>query len=364
MREPVLDALNPLDRGLEGFLARMKDPAFVVEVASGRILLWNRAATQLFAYPASEGHGLARRLSLPRALVERAIVSPCPVEFESERLDGRRISLEVTLSRLEQPGQALAILRDATERKCSDEARVRFLNVLSHELRTPISTVLGFGSLVVDGLAGPLSDQQRHYLQRLLVAADDLHALVNDLLDLGQLHAGRFVMHRQPFSLSAAVTEVIEGLAPQAEAKRLTIRHEVPADLMAIPADGKRIAQVLRNLLGNAIKYSPDAGNVRVRGGLEEGCLLCEIEDTGPGIPEEAHARLFEPFVRLGDPEVPGTGLGLNIAKALVEAHDGRIGVRRRSGPGTIFWFTLPIVPLDALTCTSRQSKGPATNAG
>jgi signal transduction histidine kinase len=290
---------------------------------------------------------------LPRALVERAIASPWPAEFETERLDGRRITLEVTLSRLDSPGHALAILRDATERKCSEEARVRFLSVLSHELRTPISTVLGFGSLVVDGLAGPLSDQQRHYLQRLLIAADDLHSLVNDLLDLGQLHAGRFVMHRQAFALSVAVSEVIEGLMPQAEAKRLTIRNEVPPDLMAIPADGKRIAQVLRNLLGNAIKYSPDAGHIRVRGACEEGALLCEIEDTGPGIPAESHARLFEPFVRLGDPEIPGTGLGLNIAKALVEAHEGTIGVRRRSGPGAIFWFTLPIAPLDALTCPS-----------
>lgn len=343
MRNPVSDALNASDLGLESLIGRMKDATFVVEVATGRIQLWNSAASQLFGYSAVEvlGWPLAMLLSGSHELLVEALASPNPVELAATRQDGSAISVALTLSSLGN-GLALAIVRDDTDRKCTEIARERALNVLSHELRTPLSTVMGFGSLVLDGLGGPITDQQRHYLQRLLVATDDLHALVDDLLDMGLLHAGRLTLHLRPFSFPAAVEETIEGLSPQAGAKQVTIINQVPAGLQAVQADGKRIAQVLRNLLSNAIKFSPPGGQIWVRGSCDEGGLLCEIEDNGPGIPQEEWHRIFQPFVRLAGNEIPGTGLGLNIAMGLVEAHQGRIGVRGAPGGGSIFWFRLP----------------------
>ena len=365
MRDPVIDALRVSDRGLEGLIARMKDAAFVVEVASGRIQIWNPAASQLFGYTASEAQGfpVALLLGASHEVLVGAIASSLPVGLMAARKDGTGIAVELTLSLLGENGLALAILRDATERNGSGLDRERRLKMLSHELRTPISTVLGFGSLVFDGLAGPISEQQRHYLRRLLIAADDLHALVNDLLEIGPLHADRTQLHLRPFKLSEAVTVTLDGLAPQAEAKRLTLVNQLPDDLLAIQADGKRVSQVLRNLLSNAIKFSPDEGTIWVRARREAGELCCEIEDMGPGVPREEWERIFQPFVRLGDGTIPGTGLGLNIAKVLVEAHQGRIGIRR-AAVGSVFWFTLPIAPTPAETFASRSGNSPATSPG
>lgn len=345
MRNPVSDALNASDLGLEGLIGRMKDATIVVEVATGSIRFWNSAASQLFGYAAAEviGWPLAMLFSGSHELLVEALASLNPVELAATRQDGSAMSVALTLSPLGN-GLALAIVRDDTDRKCTEIARERALNVLSHELRTPLSTVMGFGSLVLDGLAGPISDEQRHYLQRLLVAADDLHALVDDLLDMGQLHAGRMTLNLQPFTFPAAVEETIEGLSPQAGAKHVTIINQVPAGLQALRADGRRIAQVLRNLLSNAIKFSPPEGQIWVRGSYDEGGLLCEIEDSGPGIPLEERHHIFQPFVRLVGCQIPGTGLGLNIALGLVEAHQGRIGVRGASGGGSVFWFRLPPV--------------------
>ncbi|MNK87258.1 Alginate biosynthesis sensor protein KinB [compost metagenome] len=364
MRDAVIDALRVSDRGLEGLIARMKDAAFVVEVSSGRIRLWNPAAGRLFGYTAAEAHGfpVGNLLGASHEVLVGAIASSMPVDLMAARKDGKGVAVELTLSPLGDNGLALAVLRDATDRQSSEQDRVRALKVLSHELRTPISTVMGFGALVFDGLAGPISDQQRHYLRRLLMAADDLHALVNDLLEIGPLHADRNPLHLQPFKLSEAVEAALDGLAPQAEAKGLTVVNQVPADLMAVRADGKRISQVLRNLLCNAIKFSPDAGTIGLRATLDDGELRCEIEDMGPGVPPEEQGRIFEPFVRLGDGTIPGIGLGLNIAKVLVEAHQGRIGIRSAPGRGSVFWFTLPVDPAE--TFAASGGNGPATSLG
>jgi len=344
MRDSVVDAGDVSLQGLEGLIVRMKDAAFVLEVATGRIRIWNPAAARIFGYSVAEalGQSVYLLLGVAQEGIMGAIASDHPIELRATRQDGSCIALELTLSPLETDGLALAILRDATDRRCAELARERVLSMISHELRTPISTVMGFGSLISDGLAGPINDQQRHYLSRLLIAADDLHALVNDLLEIGQLHSERFSLNLRPFRLSEAVAEAIEGLAPQAEAKRLIFDNQVPDDFLAIRADGKRIAQVLRNLLSNAIKFSPEAGTIRIRARLDGEHLRCEITDMGPGIPREEQGRIFQPFVRLAAESVPGTGLGLNIAKSLVEAHHGRIGLRSEIGQGATFWFKLP----------------------
>lgn len=344
MRDSLLDARRESDRGVEGLIARLKDAAFVVEVASGRVRFWNPAASRLFGYTEAEisGRPLDKVIAATHEALVGAIAASHPIAFTASRKDGSRVNVELTLSPLGDNGLAMGILRDSPDRRCFELAQERALNMLSHELRTPISTVLGFGSLVFDGLAGPISDQQRQYLRRLLIAADDLHALVNDLLEIGQLHADRLTLYPRPFKIAEAVAEALDGLSPQAEAKHLTLINQIPADFLTIRADGKRVAQVLRNLLSNAIKFSPDGGTVRVRARLNGTDLLCEIEDSGPGIPPDERGRIFQPFVRLADGSVPGTGLGLNIAKSLVEAHHGRIGVRCPAGAGSVFWFTLP----------------------
>ena len=344
MRNPVLDAPGAVDRTLESLLARMKDAAFVVDIATGRIQSWNQAATHLFGYTGDEvqGFSLARLIAGPHEGLVEALSASTPVRLHATGKDEGDLSIEMTLSPLGN-GQAMAVVRDVSEGPCPEMVRYHALNILSHELRTPISTVMGFGGLVLDGLAGPITEQQRHYLQRLMVAADDLHALVNDLLDLGLLHGGKLAVSRQACSLPEIISEAIEGLALQAAGKPVTITNLVQLDLPDIHADRKRILQVLRNLLSNAIKYSPPSGQIWVRAKLDGAGLCCEIEDTGPGIPLDAQPTIFQPFVRLADGSVPGAGLGLNIAEALVLAHEGRIGIRNSDSGGAIFWFTLPL---------------------
>ncbi len=344
MRDSVLDAARTADRSLESLLARMKDAAFVVEVASGRIRSWNLPAARIFGYSADDMQDLPLALLFtgPHEGLVDAIAALAPVTLRATAKDGRALIIEMTLSPLGN-GLAIALARDVSDRLCPELARDRALNILSHELRTPISTVLGYADLMLDGLAGPVTDQQRHCLERLLVAADDLHALVNDCLDLGLIHVGKLGVSPQALRVSEVVTATIEGLALQAEGKSVAITHEVCVDLPLVMADRKRLAQVLRNLLSNAIKYCPEGGKVWVRARLEADALCCEIEDTGPGIPLDAQATIFQPFVRLADGSVPGAGLGLNIAEALIKAHDGTIGVRNAEGGGAIFWFTLPL---------------------
>lgn len=252
---------------------------------------------------------------------------------------------------MEQLQKALDDLKQA------DKLKDQFLSILSHELRTPLNAIMGFGSILDDEIPGRLSDSQHDYLRKMVDGAETLLSLINDLLDMSRIQAGRFSLDPRWIDFPDIVTDVVANLAPLAEQKHHLLRSEVSSDLPPLWADEQRIIQVLTNLIHNAIKFTPVGGTITVRAGFEGAHLWCEVEDDGAGIAASDLIRLFRPFSQVDGSntrQAGGTGLGLSIAKALVEAHGGVIGVRSQPGRGSTFWFRLPLQP-QAVSPEPRQ---------
>ncbi|MBM3267465.1 MAG: GAF domain-containing protein [Candidatus Sericytochromatia bacterium] len=220
-----------------------------------------------------------------------------------------------------------------------------FLNAASHELRTPLSSIKGYAEFLEDELAGPLSPQQRAFVQEISAGADRLRRLVEDMLDYARLEAGAFHLQVQEIDLVRVVDSVLSSLRPQFEAAGVKVVRRLGRKSLLTAADPHRIGQVLLNLVGNAIKFTPAGGRitVRIQTGRKE--LRASVEDTGIGIAPRHLPRLFDKFYQADAAltrERGGAGLGLAIARGLIEAHGGKIGVESEHGAGSRFWFTLP----------------------
>jgi signal transduction histidine kinase len=238
-----------------------------------------------------------------------------------------------------------AASRELTAQRRTEAMKDEWLAVLSHELRTPINAITGFGTILYDGLAGPLSPAQRDYHGKMLLAADGLLARVDDMLDLGRLRAGQLVLAQTPMQLDAVAASAIAPLAPMAEIKNQRLAHSFDAPLPTIVADDQRVGRVVANLVANAIKFTPPGGCITLAAWAEGDGVRIEVRDDGPGIAPEDVPRLFRPFSQLdmsATRRAGGLGIGLTLCKALVEAHGGHIGVASQLGQGSAFWFWLP----------------------
>ncbi len=229
-----------------------------------------------------------------------------------------------------------------------DRLKSEFLANMSHELRTPMNSILGYTRLVLDGVDGPVSDEQRKSLARVEKNAEHLLRLINDILDLSKIEAGRMDLEVHPFDLGALALEVAEDLRALAEPKGIECRAVVEPGDVRIEADPNKIREVLNNLVNNAIKFT-DQGwvNIAVRPDDREGVpgVVAEVTDTGTGVPAERIDDIFVAFTQLDGSTTRshgGTGLGLSIAKRLVELHGGRITVESRVGAGSRFSIWLP----------------------
>ena len=232
------------------------------------------------------------------------------------------------------------------ELKGLDILKDQFISIISHELRTPVNAITGFGSILADGIAGDLHPRQREYVSRMLAGADRLLALIDDLLDYSRIRAGKFSLDLRPLDARACIQECIELLAEQAVNRGLSLACEQPETPINVLADPQRLTQVMINLVGNAIKFTPDGGHVVVRASQAGAYALIQVEDTGYGIAHEDLPRLFQRFGQLDTSNTrnhSGTGLGLAIIKSLVEAHGGKVGVDSMLNKGSCFWFTLPL---------------------
>lgn len=228
-----------------------------------------------------------------------------------------------------------------------DQLKSDFLGNVSHELRTPLASIKGFVDNLLDGVTGPLTDKQRHYLARVRDNAERLTRMVSDLLDLTRIEAGKLDLQPQALDLAAAVAEATEGLRPLARARGIRLTLELGA-CPPVWGDPDKVHQVLTNLVSNALKFTPREGDVTVWAGpAAPGMVRLEVRDTGPGIPPEERERVFDKFYQMGrvDGERPsGGGLGLTIARHLVELHGGRIWVEDGARGGSTFVVLLPAV--------------------
>jgi signal transduction histidine kinase/HAMP domain-containing protein len=243
----------------------------------------------------------------------------------------------------------------------ANRLKSEFLASVSHELRTPMNAIIGYTKLMLDGLDGDLTEQQIADLQRVAQAADNLLSLINGLLDLAKIEAGKMELNAEEVDMHTVIEEVIELIRPQAEAKGLALEMDVPLAMPAAFADRARVRQVLVNLAANAVKFT-ERGSVTVAATQADGWITMAVADTGVGISPEAQTYIFDEF-RQADSSTTrkygGTGLGLAISKRLVALHGGRLWVDSTLGQGSTFRFTLPVrmrVPsADQLTLGARS---------
>ena len=221
----------------------------------------------------------------------------------------------------------------------------QFLASMSHELRTPMNAVLGYTRMLLMNVYGELPEKVRDVHQRIDKSGRHLLGLINDVLDFSKIEAGQLALAINPYSIREVIQAVVSSTQSLATEKNLALKTSVPADLPAASGDERRIAQVLLNLVGNAIKFT-DSGEVRVEAATTDGALEVSVSDTGPGIAEGDQDKIFEEF-RQAEGSIAqrkgGTGLGLAIAKKIVEMHGGKIWVVSEVGKGSKFTFSLPI---------------------
>lgn len=221
----------------------------------------------------------------------------------------------------------------------------QFLANMSHELRTPLNGILGLTEMILDKIYGEVPERIRSALVDVEASGRHLLGLINDVLDLSKIEAGRLTLSLHEYSMQEVVQVVSTAMQPLVAAKNLTLTVTMPPDLPPGKGDQRRIAQVLMNLVGNAIKFA-EAGEVRVEVGSADGSFLLSVSDTGPGIAPADQKRIFEEFQQVdgsSSRSKGGTGLGLAIAKRIIEMYGGRIWVESKIGMGSTFMFTLPL---------------------
>ena len=236
---------------------------------------------------------------------------------------------------------------DVTERKQAERAKDEFLSTVSHELRTPLATIKEFIVILADQLAGPLTSAQQEYLSIIRSNIDRLSRIINDLLDMAKIEAGRVVLDKAVVDVAAMLDHITQSMRPLAERKQVTLEVALPPTVPALFADADKVIQILINLVNNAIKFTDGPGKrITLSVAERKNEIEFRVTDTGVGIAEADMPKLFEKFQQVhpmvSDTGSKGTGLGLAISKRLVELHGGRIWVTSASGQGSTFSFTLP----------------------
>jgi signal transduction histidine kinase len=295
--------------------------------------------------------GVRAILAVPMAYEGRLIGSlgvtrNQPGEFPAETID---------LLRTFATQSALAIQNARLFREIADKSRQleaasrhksEFLANMSHELRTPLNAIIGFSEVLLQRMFGELNDKQGEYLKDIYASGQHLLSLINDILDLSKIEAGRMELAPAPFHLPTALENAVTLVKERAARHGITLALDVAPRLGEIVGDERKVKQVLLNLLSNAVKFTPQGGGISLRARLTDRAVEIAVTDTGIGIAPEDQAAIFEEFRQVGSDETrkqEGTGLGLTLAKKFVELHGGRIWVESEQGRGSTFTFTLPL---------------------
>jgi PAS domain S-box-containing protein len=350
--------------------------AMIIVDGSGTILLINAQTESAFGYARAELVGQPIEVLVPEPYRghhpthrARYFEAPRPrgmgrgIDLYGRRKDGSHFPAEISLSPTQIPGQQLIIaaVRDISERKHLEELRRRsledanrlkseFLANMSHELRTPLNSIIGFAKLMQHGRVGAVSDIQREYLGDILNSSSHLLQLINDILDLSKVEAGRMDFYPEPVDLPQLVGEVRDSIRAVAAAKRIVIEVKIDRQCVGLELDPAKLKQVLYNYVSNALKFTEDGGRVTIAARLEGADnFRLDVTDTGIGIRADDLGKLFTEFRQLDASAAKrhqGTGLGLALTKRIVESQAGRVGVESTWGVGSTFFAVLPRIPL------------------
>jgi signal transduction histidine kinase len=334
-----------LGEGVAGRAAAKRAP---VQVADVRDATYDVARVR----EVFERHGYRSLLGVP-LLVEQEIVGVLAVWG---REPGPFAPDVVDLLQTLANQSVLAIQNARLFREIADQSRAleaasrhksEFLANMSHELRTPLNAVIGFSEVLSERMFGDLNDKQEEYLKDILESGRHLLSLINDILDLSKIEAGRMELERSEFDLPDAIDTGLLLMRERAARKDIAVGREVDPCLGRVSGDERKLKQVLLNLLSNAVKFTGAGGRIDVRAAVRDGMAEISVADTGVGIAPEDQAAVFEEFRQVGDTakRVEGTGLGLALARKFVELHGGRIWVTSQPGVGSTFTFTIPIQP-------------------
>ena len=334
------------------------DPALVEEVDGrfGAIGLFNEgeAIGRIILGPLPATIDDALVLALLAQL--RHITDAFLIEGMKRALSARMhmATLEDANRELTEKNRKLAELVDKLQE--ADRVKSNFLATVSHELRTPLTSVIGYSEMLLEGIAGALNDEQRDYVRTVMEKGDQLLQLITGILDISRMEAGEMKTRRVPFDMAEVTRVAVSTVAPNARRKAVVLDVQIPVAMPHALGDPDKCRQILLNLMGNAIKFTPETGTVRIiirvgplaRAGRPGGSpgIRVSVADNGIGIPPAEFARVFDPFYQVDNSstrEYGGTGLGLSIVKRFVEAQGGSVWLDSEMGRGTTFTFTLPV---------------------
>ena len=347
LRERLVELSQEKSR-LEAVLHNMADGVFLLD-GRKKVVLLNPAAEAMFGISAGEAIGrdhleITHHFDLDQHL-DRVLRTGQPANLEIRRARPEEQILEARLASSGGHGQGvLMVLQDITRARKLEQMRTDFVSNVTHELRTPLTSINGFAETLLEGA---LDDPEtaRHFVGIIKRESEHLGRLIEDILDLSRIEGGKWKVKKEWLHLAELAEETAGRLASKAESLGVDLRLEMPADLPAIQGDPGRLAQVMLNLVDNALKYTPAGGSVTVAAEDLGQSVRVKVIDTGAGIPKIDLPRLFERFYRVDKARsraTGGTGLGLSIVKHIVEAHGGTVGVESEIGKGSTFYFTLP----------------------
>jgi two-component system, NtrC family, sensor histidine kinase KinB len=365
-RSSSLGELLSAQQSSQAAIDSLPDPVLVLKWG-GALLIANRAAAELFGVDveASGDAVLARsplevrmlvskmkeHISLGRgAYVPRGLEEATPIAAR----DGTHYFLaraNAVRDEEDRPLGLTILFQDVTRLRRFDELKTDMVATVAHEFRTPLTSLRMAIHLCAEGTVGPLTPKQADLLYAAREDCERLQGIVDDLLDLSRIQAGKIELHRRAVSSGSLLAQVVDDHASQAEEKKVSLEESALTIDRPVLADPDRIQLVLSNLVENALRHTPAGGRIELRAApddAEPGAerhvegVRFEVSDTGPGIPPEHLPHLFQRFFRLPDAPPGGAGLGLYICKEIVESHGGKIGVESDPGHGAIFWFTLP----------------------
>jgi len=307
----------------------------------GRIVLVNLPAANAFGFTPESVFGKAVAQTIPHPDIQSLLNRSAEdgLKYHEINFDDGRV-FNAQYAAIPNVGSSIT-LQDITYLKELDHLKSDFVHTVSHDLRSPLTSVLGYAELI--GRTGPLNEHQREFMGRLQASIQNITSLVNDLLDLGRLEAG-FDTRREIVQLENIIGYTLDLLGGQVSARGLKVNFRTVSNLPPLKANPLRLRQMLDNLIGNAIKYSYQGGQVTIDLSSEGGQVILQVSDDGPGISPADQPHIFEKFFRGENvPDgVSGSGLGLAIVKSIVESHQGRIWVESTLGQGSSFFVVLP----------------------